>query len=346
MRRFVALLLSTLLFVTGLPAAVHATPASEKRAEAERARQAVAELDVKVEIAAEEYNEAYARYDALSTQVRTTEARIGELKSRIAVLEERLDQRIDHMYRNGPLGMLEVLLDTHSFSEFATVWDTLTDLSTRDASEAEELRNARAEAETAQVELREAQAAAKSELDAMAARKAEIMAVLRTRQDTLAGLEAEVAAIESEERTQEERAARAAQASARSSRSSSGSEPRGAPSNAPRSEVVDIAMRYLGSPYRWGASGPDAFDCSGFTMFVYAQVGVSLPHSSRAQYGSGERVSRAHLQPGDLVFFGRSRIHHVGIYVGGGQYIHSPRTGDVVRVSSMDRSDYAGAVRP
>jgi len=117
------------------------------------------------------------------------------------------------------------------------------------------------------------------------------------------------------------------------------------PTRAPRSEVVNIAMQYLGAPYRWGASGPNAFDCSGFTMFVYSQVGVSLPHSSRAQYGSGERVSRADLQPGDLVFFG-SPIHHVGIYVGGGQYIHSPRTGDVVRVAPLDRGDYVGACRP
>jgi cell wall-associated NlpC family hydrolase len=80
-------------------------------------------------------------------------------------------------------------------------------------------------------------------------------------------------------------------------------------------------------------------------MFVYRQVGVSLPHSSRAQIGYGERVSRSDLRPGDLVFFG-SPIHHVGIYVGGGSYIHAPRTGDVVRISSMNRSGYAGACRP
>jgi cell wall-associated NlpC family hydrolase len=81
-------------------------------------------------------------------------------------------------------------------------------------------------------------------------------------------------------------------------------------------------------------------------MWVYRQVGVGLPHSSRAQYNVGQRVSRANLKPGDLVFFGRSRIHHVGIYVGGNQYIHAPSTGDVVKVSSLNRTDYVGAVRP
>ena len=106
-------------------------------------------------------------------------------------------------------------------------------------------------------------------------------------------------------------------------------------------------MSKLGSPYRWAAAGPDAFDCSGFTMWCYAQIGVSLPHSSAAQIGVGQRVSRANLAPGDLVFFGSGRIHHVGIYIGGGQFIHSPNTGDVVKVSSLDaRSDYVGACRP
>jgi cell wall-associated NlpC family hydrolase len=79
-------------------------------------------------------------------------------------------------------------------------------------------------------------------------------------------------------------------------------------------------------------------------MFVYRQAGVSLPHSSRAQIGVGERVSRDNLQPGDLVFFG-SPIHHVGIYVGGGMMIHSPHTGAVVRIDPLHRN-YSGATRP
>ena len=105
-------------------------------------------------------------------------------------------------------------------------------------------------------------------------------------------------------------------------------------------------MRYLGAPYNWGSDGPNSFDCSGFTMFVYRQVGVSsAPQLGARSSVPVERVSRSDLQPGDLVFFG-SPIHHVGIYVGGGSYIHSPRTGDVVKVSALDRGDYAGAVRP
>ncbi|MFU8891815.1 MAG: C40 family peptidase [Anaerosomatales bacterium] len=180
----------------------------------------------------------------------------------------------------------------------------------------------------------------------MAANKAAIESQLAERKRMLSGLEDEIARIEAAERARAEAAARAAVVSRSTATAIVPTESFPAPTRAARSEVVSIAKRYLGAPYRWAASGPNSFDCSGFTMFVYRQVGVSLPHSSRAQFGSGQKVPRGSLQPGDLVFFG-SPIHHVGIYVGGGQYIHSPRTGDVVKISSLSaRTNYTGAVRP
>jgi peptidoglycan DL-endopeptidase CwlO len=103
--------------------------------------------------------------------------------------------------------------------------------------------------------------------------------------------------------------------------------------------VVGIAMQYLGVPYVWGGSSPSGFDCSGFVMYVYAQVGVSLPHYTGAQWSYGVPVSRSDLEPGDLVFF--DGLGHVGIYVGGGQFIHAPQTGDVVKISSLDDGFYA-----
>jgi cell wall-associated NlpC family hydrolase len=110
-------------------------------------------------------------------------------------------------------------------------------------------------------------------------------------------------------------------------------------------DVVSYAKSRLGCRYVWGGAGPNTFDCSGLTMWSYRRIGISLPHSSREQINSGQRVSRKDLQPGDLVFFG-SPIHHVGMYVGGGEMIEAPYTGASVRIVSMDRSDYAGACRP
>jgi len=105
-------------------------------------------------------------------------------------------------------------------------------------------------------------------------------------------------------------------------------------------------MQFLGVPYVYGGAAPSGFDCSGFTMYVFAQVGVSLPHGSTEQFSYGVPVSRSQLQPGDLVFF--HGLGHVGIYIGGNQMIHSPHTGDVVKISSLTgwyTDTYEGARR-
>ena len=113
--------------------------------------------------------------------------------------------------------------------------------------------------------------------------------------------------------------------------------------------VVGIAMQYLGVPYVWGGASPSGFDCSGFVMYVFAQVGISLPHYTVAQwsYPNAVSVPRNELEPGDLVFF--AGLGHVGIYVGNGQFIHAPHTGDVVRIDSLSEgwysSEYDGAKR-
>jgi cell wall-associated NlpC family hydrolase len=251
------------------------------------------------------------------------------------------------MYRSGPIAFIEVLFQAKDFAEFASTWDTLRQLNVQDATDVIALNKARAEARAAQEVLATKERSAQREVRVMADRKSSIESQLAKRKTMLRGLESEIAALQAAEDAAA--AARARAAAAAAARAAQAipvvDEYFPPPTRAARSRVVSIAMRYLGAPYRWGAAGPNSFDCSGFTMFVYAQVGVSLPHSSAAQFGSGERVSRANLRPGDLVFFG-SPIHHVGIYVGGGSYIHSPHTGDVVQVSPLDRSDYVGAVRP
>jgi cell wall-associated NlpC family hydrolase len=110
-------------------------------------------------------------------------------------------------------------------------------------------------------------------------------------------------------------------------------------------EAATIAMKYLGIPYAWGGASPAGFDCSGLVMYVYAQLGILLPHYAAAQYGFGSPVSRDQLQPGDLVFF--DGLSHVGIYIGGGQMVHAPQTGDVVKISSLSDfgAGYVGARR-
>jgi cell wall-associated NlpC family hydrolase len=115
-------------------------------------------------------------------------------------------------------------------------------------------------------------------------------------------------------------------------------------------EAASAAMSQRGKMYEWGADGPNTYDCSGLTMWAYAQVGVSLPHSSRAQYGMGKSVSADALMPGDLLFYGSSAgsIHHVAMYIGGGQLVHASQTGTPVKTgaaTSGGGSDFLGAKR-
>ncbi|MDL4772227.1 C40 family peptidase [Actinomadura xylanilytica] len=111
-------------------------------------------------------------------------------------------------------------------------------------------------------------------------------------------------------------------------------------------KMTRVALTKLGSPYVWAAAGPTTFDCSGLVIWAYGKVGKpGLPHYTGDLFGMGQKVDRGSMRSGDLVYFG-SDLHHMGIYLGGGKYLHAPQTGDVVKISNLsDRSDFAGANR-
>ena len=114
-------------------------------------------------------------------------------------------------------------------------------------------------------------------------------------------------------------------------------------------KTLKVAKNLIGTPYVYGGSTPTGFDCSGFSMYCYAKAGISLTHNAQAQYNQTKSVSTKDMKKGDLVFFGGStgNITHVGIYVGNGKFIHSPQTGEYVRIDSLSsRSNFVGATRP
>jgi cell wall-associated NlpC family hydrolase len=123
-------------------------------------------------------------------------------------------------------------------------------------------------------------------------------------------------------------------------------------SSGPGAAALLAAQSRIGTPYRYGGSGPEAFDCSGLVAYAYQQAGVAVPRTAAQQYALARPVRRAELRAGDLVFFRLSgrNVSHVGIYAGDGQFVHAPQTGGLVRTASLDdewyRERYAGAGRP
>ena len=114
-------------------------------------------------------------------------------------------------------------------------------------------------------------------------------------------------------------------------------------------EVIKLAKAQLGKPYVWGAEGPDSFDCSGFIWYVYKNAAnINLPRVSRDQAKAGRAVSLSEILPGDLVYFDSDKdgvVNHIGMYIGNGQWIHAPRSGDVVKIASVNDSYYKNYVK-
>ncbi|MRR12413.1 hypothetical protein EG835_08105, partial [bacterium] len=258
---------------------------------------------------------------------------------------------------------LEVLLDTASFSDFLTRMAWLRRIGRNDAQLVSSVKSARLKVTLAKESLERREAEQMVLRDRAAVAKREVERALTTQSDYVRGLNAEVSKLVAEERARQERLAaerakRAAEAARLASSKSDrpGTDPGSLGSGHPA--VVTQALQFVGKvDYVWGGSSPAGFDCSGLTQYCYAQIGISVPRTSRSQYLAGDHIAADRLDllaPGDLVFFGYAgdpkRVHHVGIYAGSGDFIHAPGTGEKVTVSSLtdriaSKGDYVGASR-
>ncbi|MBD0290373.1 MAG: C40 family peptidase [Thermoleophilia bacterium] len=324
------------------------------------------DLDASVERTVEDYNAARVRLDEIREKERENRRHLELARSNSRQAQAALQQRLLALYTSASPTALEIILGAESLDDLLSRADAVSRFSEQDARIVRELRAFRAEIKRRKAELAKARAAQEAAVAELARKRQEIEGQLAERRRLLSSIKSEIARIEAAERRRQERLAAQARERVRASVRSSQPASEEGSEDAPGADVgggsevasqaapppthggvVGVAMRYLGTPYRWGGSSPSTgFDCSGFTMYVFAQVGVSLPHSAAGQYGYGAPVSRSALQPGDLVFF--NGLGHVGIYVGGNAFIHSPHTGDVVKISSMTgwyTDTYVGARR-
>jgi cell wall-associated NlpC family hydrolase len=341
--RFTAalLLLTTLMLSVSLTQAAAAPTIASKRAEAKQVALEIQDMQSRLEKQIEAYDAVHQRYVDTRHKLRDNRVLLSVAKSNLTHAQKLLADSLTNAYKHPNEDVVSYLLASHSFNDLvdhvqvlqrsndanstliAQIVKTKREITVRTAA----LKTQTAQLRTAQV----AQLAAKQRVEA-----------------GLSNLQARQSHISADiQRLIDQQQARA-DAAARSLASSGGGDvnipiP---PSSTIGGQAVAIAMQYLGVPYVWGGADPSGFDCSGFTMYVWGQVGVSLPHNAAAQYGYGSPVPRDALEPGDLVFF--DVLVHVGIYVGKNAFIHSPHTGDVVRISSLTggySSNYVGARR-
>jgi len=340
-----------LLALAVLPLAGPATPAppiETKEAEARQVLAQIQELDSGLEHVIEAYNSAQVELDKIVAAQKLNEKRLKIARSNLGAAQGTLEGRLVQLYQNGSPDLVEIILGSSSLDEILDGIDTASRVSDQDAQILGEVRKFREEIKRREAELEQARSRQEEVVAERAAKRREIEATLAKRQALLASIKDQIAELKAAERRRQARLEAAARARVSQPQPSTPS-PQGS-TGAPPSKyggVVGIAMQYLGTPYRWGGSSPSTgFDCSGFVMYVFSRVGVSLPRTVSTQYAVGVAVSRSELQPGDLVFF--NNLGHDGIYIGGNQFIHSPHTGDVVKISSITgyySSNYYGARR-
>ena len=329
-------LIAVLCLLAVLPQASPATPSPSVRAKEAEAQQVLAQIqqiDAELEHTVDAYNAAQIELERIVAEQRVNQKRLAIARAGLSAANANLEARLVELYTSGQDSLIEVLLGSSSFDELVDRLDTADRVSSQDAEIVSEVRTFREEVKRREAQLADARERQEEVVAEREAQKAAVQAQLAERQQLLATIKDQIAKLRAEEAARQ----RQLEAQARARISSSPAPAPVSAGTAPPSQyggVVGVAMQYLGIPYRWGGASPETgFDCSGFVMYVYAQVGVSLPHNAAMQYGYGTAVDRSQLEPGDIVFF--NGLGHNGIYIGGNQFIHSPHTGDVVKISTI-----------
>ena len=333
-------LILLLFALAALPLAGPAAPVppiESKEAEAESVLAQIQDLDANLGLVIDSFNAAQVELDQIKAAQRLNQRRLEIARSNLGSAQTSLETRLVELYQNGSPDLVEIILGSSSLDEILDGIETAGRVSDQDAQILSEVRSFRDEIKLREAELEKAARRQEQVVAERAARREQIESALAERQQLLASIKDQIAQLKAEEAARQRRLEAQAEARLAAQQSASAAPSPEAPTGAPPSRyggVVGVAMQYLGTPYQWGGSSPSTgFDCSGFVMYVFSRVGVSLPRVVSAQYTVGVPVSRSELQAGDIVFF--NSLGHNGIYIGGGQFIHSPHTGDVVKISSL-----------
>jgi cell wall-associated NlpC family hydrolase len=341
-----------------------AAPADDLTAKRAKAKQLASQIEAsgqRISILDEQYNNARIKISELEQQIASDRQALQTTRQDQDRLRRALAQRAVELYTNAGSDLALPQFQDGSVQTAGARAQYVSVVQEDDRQLVDQIENIRDELKRRSSELDRQLADAQAQKASLARQRDQIASAQSQQRQLLGQVQGDIKRLVAEEQAREaaaqaaaaRRALLARQAAARvPSPAGSGAVhpvevniPPAPPPSSAAGTAVATARAQLGKPYRYAASGPDSFDCSGLTMYAWRSAGVSLPHSSGAQYASLPHVAMSQLQPGDLVFFGRP-IHHVGMFVGGGTMIHAPETGDVVKYSTIYRRDYVGAARP
>ena len=346
----IALVLALLLALVSTAAVAAPAPKAPSAALAAKAKALQAKLDAQnaeVERLAERLNATDDRRRRLQTRLDRLKARQEAAKAELDTAQAQLDEQARATYMGGPEWLLGELVGGANPPDVMRRFPMQKAALEARAAVVSDVRARKAEVDS----LNERVAADLAEADLVHRRqddeRRQVQRLVEQLQDTLDKVDTQLSGYLDAERDRTEASRRAAWAGYMSGVGTVQSWLQAGPV---ARAAVRWALAQLGDAYRWGATGPDTFDCSGLTSSAYRAAGVGIPRVSRAQWGAGPHVAVANLLPGDLVFYADNpadpaTIHHVGLYIGNGLMVHAPHTGDVVRVASIWRESFAGATR-
>ena len=370
-RTTIVLTCTILLLLTLTPAAPAANPIGAERARAKRVEAQVNAMGVALESVIQRWDGARAALVQVNARLRDANNQLHIAQTNLHAAQSQLEQRLVQLYVSPPPDAIDVLVGAKSLSDLINRIESTQSFSQQDRAIASAALRFRTQVSRRKTQLQREQRNRERlivQLDAEHTRIANSIAaqkrLLATIHETISTLQAQ-AAVRARRRAAAERARIARQVElARREAAAQAVQPQptvvlpappqppattpdptttttppGAPAPTPppapttHADAASIAARYLGVPYVWGGASPSGFDCSGLVMYVYAQLGVSLPHYTVSQWNATTPIPTSALAPGDLVFF--DGLSHVGIYIGNGQFIHAPHTGTVVQIASL-----------
>jgi peptidoglycan DL-endopeptidase CwlO len=318
------------VMLVAAPAATAAGSVAKAKARLRAVEARLSDASMQSEIAVEKYNQA-------STQLETVQAKIDENQRQLETARKNLRQandqlllRAESIYKSRDVGVVDAIFQADSFDDLISQMDMMERLGNSDVDTVHAIAAYKRDIKDRRIRLKADERAAARLVAEREQHKNELIALEADLQRLTRKIEKQIKKLKAQARLRAQLALTGY----------SGPIPEVDPNSPGHPEIVAIAQRYFGVPYVWGGAGPSGFDCSGLTMYCYAQIGVGLYHGATMQQRASSPVALTDMQPGDLIFFGNASFsHHVAIFVGGSTCIEAPRTGDVVRYGTWTGRD-------